>query len=240
MSETNENITNLEQQSEVKEEQKKKDVDIDQIYFGYAPKRHTVARIQTYSELTNEYSKKAKISAIASVVCFSIAVVCSYKIDISEYITDFFTWLRSVGFGSSLALGMLSGVSALASKLTAKSTKQELDRSNAVYVGERLGNLEDIDFSDYDKIEEAVSQNDFETANRILDTVEEDEVSIKGELKKWREMAIKYSVAIDNNDQAAMTTIAAEFAKKGRQLIPDDEEEKEQTVESEETKGPKL
>ena len=237
MGETNKNITNLEQQSEVKEEQKKKDVDIDQIYFGYAPKRHTVACIQTYSELTNEYSKKAKINAIASVVCLAIASVCSYKLNFTEHVTDFYTWLRSFGIGSMFGLSLVSGISALAGKLTAKSTKQELDRSNAVYVGERLGNLEDIDFSDYDKIEKAVFQNDFETANRILDTVEEDEVSIKGELKKWREMAIKYSVAIDNNDQAAMTTIAAEFAKKGRQLIPDDEEEKE---ENKETEGPKL
>ena len=80
------------------------------------------------------------------------------------------------------------------------------------------------------------SKKDFEKANSLLDVVEDTEISVKDELMKYREMAIKYNIARENNDEAAMTTIAAELARKGKQLIPKDEEEEKE----EETKGPEL
>ena len=218
------------------EEKKKNDIDIDEIDFGTSPKKYTIRYIESFSSSKQDEVKSFKIHSIVSLVSFTIAIAVGYKLDLQKEMTNFYDWIRSVITHVFSIVGGYCGFDALLNWSVSRAYKKSLDEYNTIYVGERLGSLENVDFASYHDIQEAVSKKDFEKANRLLDVVEDTEISVKDELMKYREMAIIYNIARENNDEAAMTTIAAELARKGKQLIPKDEEEEKE----EETKGPEL
>ncbi len=108
------------------------------------------------------------------------------------------------------------------------SINASLNEQQILRVGERMEGLS-LDESDYNQISEAIHEHSFERASALLDKLEMEQSpkelneTEREELKKFKDMAIRFNAAANNHDQSAINSIAGELIIAGRNI---DEEQK--------------